>query len=92
MEPFSFGERFLALTKINNHLMGSCLDGTIEAILDMAIRITDSEAGYVMLGTKGNDSLRIISARGDSDYALHEYLQGATQVYFICVLLPGQWF
>ena len=60
------------------------LEGTIEAILDMAIRITDSEAGYVMLVTKGDDSLRIISARGASDYALQEYLQGHTGIFHMC--------
>ncbi|MCL6479915.1 MAG: HD domain-containing protein [Peptococcaceae bacterium] len=60
------------------------LEGTIEAILDMAIRITDSEAGYVMLKSKGCSSLEIISARGESGISLREYLQSNTGIYQMC--------
>lgn len=60
------------------------LEGTIEAILDMAIKITDSEAGYVMLESRGCGSLRIISARGESDTSLREYLQSSTDIFKMC--------
>ncbi|MCL6634355.1 MAG: HD domain-containing protein [Peptococcaceae bacterium] len=52
------------------------LEATIEAILDMAMQITNSEAGFVMLGSSGCRSFRIITARGDFEPSLVEYLQG----------------
>lgn len=61
------------------------LEGTIEAILDMAIKITDSEAGYVMLESGDCSSLEIISARGESDLSLREYLQSNTVIFQMCV-------
>ncbi|OPY62332.1 MAG: Cyclic di-GMP phosphodiesterase response regulator RpfG [Pelotomaculum sp. PtaU1.Bin065] len=65
------------------------LEGTIEAILDMAIKITDSEAGYVLLESGKCGSLQIISARGEADSALREYLQNNTVIFQMCASAPA---
>lgn len=59
------------------------LEGTIKAILDMAIDITDSEAGYVMLES-GGCSMKTISSRGEPEPSLREYLQSNEAFYQMC--------
>lgn len=60
------------------------LEGTIEAILNMAIKMTNSEAGCVMLRSKGCNSLEIILARGEFDSSLRDYLQSSTDLFQMC--------
>ncbi|OPY57799.1 MAG: Cyclic di-GMP phosphodiesterase response regulator RpfG [Pelotomaculum sp. PtaU1.Bin035] len=70
-----------ALTGVINNYN---LEGTIEAILDMAIKITDSEVGYVMMGSGECGSLQMISARGETNDYVREYLKKNTVIFNMC--------
>ncbi|MEW6697605.1 MAG: HD-GYP domain-containing protein [Bacillota bacterium] len=60
-------------------LIKTCdFEGTVEAILDMAIKITDSEAGFILLAPRGCDSLEVIAARGQFETSVKDYLQNHT--------------
>ncbi len=60
------------------------LDSTIKSILDMATKITCSEAGLIMLGDNGFRSFKIISALGVFELSLKEYLQNNTSMFLAC--------
>ncbi|MCL5780762.1 MAG: HD domain-containing protein [Firmicutes bacterium] len=53
-------------------------EGTVEAILDMAMKITNSEAGFIALAPRVCDRLEVIAARGQFEPAVKEYLQNNT--------------
>lgn len=60
------------------------LDGTVTSILDMAIKITYSEAGLVMMDNNGFGSLEIISSIGEFERSIQEYLQNNTGMFSMC--------
>lgn len=78
-------KQFELLQEVFNDLIKTYdLDGTIKSILDMAIKITYSEAGLVMLGNNGLGSFKVISALGEFDRSIREYLQNNTGFFSMC--------
>lgn len=68
-------EVLVSLTKNYNYR------DTIEAILDMAISITGSEAGFVVLGTGKCNNMELISTRGDYNLPIWNYLEKNKHTY-----------
>ncbi|CCO08184.1 HD-GYP domain-containing protein [Desulforamulus hydrothermalis] len=57
-------------------LIKTCdFEGTVEAILDMAMKITGSEAGLILQAHRTSDRLQVIAARGEFADAVTAYLQ-----------------
>lgn len=61
-------------------------EGTVEAILDMAIKITHSEVGFVLLGSQGCDNLEVIATSGELVPAVRHHLQNKSCAFKLCFL------
>lgn len=59
--------------------------GTTEAILEMAVKITKSEAGYVVMGSRKDDSLRIVSCWGECRPTVKDWLTENSELYHKCL-------
>lgn len=59
--------------------------GTTEAILKMAVRITDSEVGFILMESKKADRLNIITSWGKCEDSVGEWLQQDIKLFQKCV-------
>ncbi|MFZ5642356.1 MAG: HD domain-containing phosphohydrolase [Bacillota bacterium] len=69
---------------LNNLIKSHDPEGTIKAILDMAITITGSEAGYVMLKEANTNKLKIISFRGEFNQYINDFFQQSHYILQMC--------